>query len=169
MNERQIGKVLKAELGSNFVGVFPADKLFMIRRNTPRPFAVVVNTDPSDMPGTHWVAIYIRQYGVEYFDSLGRPPNNHFRSFLQRFSRHCAWNEHQYQSIVSSLCGAYCILFIITRHTHPTLSMHNILRKLFKRGYWDFNDRIVQVFMMKRYALYLPITDVDFVREHIGV
>ena len=38
-----------------------------------RPLLHIVNTDPSYMPGKHWVVIYIGEDGfVEYFDPLGK-------------------------------------------------------------------------------------------------
>jgi hypothetical protein len=44
---------------------------------------VISNTDPHNLPGEHWIAIYIspdRRYG-EYFDSFGRVPNGLFTNY----------------------------------------------------------------------------------------
>ena len=55
-----------------FKGVYPLDKLPDIIK---LPINIIINTDPSYMPGEHWVSLSINKdcYG-EYFDSLGLPP-----------------------------------------------------------------------------------------------
>ena len=42
-----------------------------------RPLLYIVNTDPSYIPGEHWVVIYIGEDGsVEYFDPLPEVPSS---------------------------------------------------------------------------------------------
>ena len=49
--------------------------------------AYIVNTDISTDPGEHWVAIYFRRDQVIYFDSYGRPPEDHYvLPFIERNS-----------------------------------------------------------------------------------
>ena len=45
----------------------------------------ICNTDPSDIPGQHWIAIALSKAGVgEYFDSVGLPPlKQEFSTFLE--------------------------------------------------------------------------------------
>ena len=39
---------------------------------------LVCNTDPSNRPGSHWIAIYVEDGRGEFFDSFGRRPNATF-------------------------------------------------------------------------------------------
>jgi len=50
---------------------------------------LVSNTHPSDMPGEHWVVIYISDNGDygEFFDSFGRPSTVDFNSYM---NKHCS-------------------------------------------------------------------------------
>ena len=50
--------------------------------------AYIVNTDKSDQPGEHWIAIYFyNDKKAFYFDSYGIPPlHNDITTFLERNS-----------------------------------------------------------------------------------
>lgn len=56
-----------------FVGVFPFDKLPSLKNGQ----SAILNTDPHDKPGEHWVAIYRKSKTQFYFfDSYGRDWRN---------------------------------------------------------------------------------------------
>ena len=94
------------------------------------PCGLVVNTDPSDEPGTHWVAFYFPSKGKgEFFDSYGHPPdyyNSSFKNFLERHSREWSFNNRKLQSVWSDVCGQYCIFYLI--HRAPEKSMKKIVQ-----------------------------------------
>ena len=104
--ERAIGNYVK-----RFDGVFASDRL------PTKPRLLVCNTDPSDMPGEHWIAIYVDDDGHygEYFDSLGRAPNRLFKHYMNEHCREWIYNCKQLQSIISRFCGYYCVCFCILR------------------------------------------------------
>ena len=52
-----------------FCGVFPSDKLPQTIEKYP--CGIVANTDPSDKPGEHWIALFI---SIEQKGSLKRGP-----------------------------------------------------------------------------------------------
>ena len=55
-----------------FKGVFAADNL---PKYFTRPAAFVVNTDKHNLPGSHWIAMFIDQKNTcFFFDSFGMPP-----------------------------------------------------------------------------------------------
>ena len=59
-------------LAPQMQGVFHSDKLPVIKTY---PAGLISNTDPHDLPGTHWVAMYFNSPGVsEFFESYGLPP-----------------------------------------------------------------------------------------------
>lgn len=110
MNSLQVQRAL-AHVAARTVGVFPADQ---IPQHWERPCALVVNTDDSSKPGTHWVAIYVSADGhASYFDSYGLPPT--VEAHLDRIRRNSTsyeWSIPQLQSIDSSVCGQFCIAFL---------------------------------------------------------
>ena len=79
-----------------------------------RPALIVVNEDPDYMPGSHWMGIYIDCYGFAYFfDSFGRKPRKNILDFLKRNSTMWSYNYRVIQDVASSVCGHYCILFLL--------------------------------------------------------
>ena len=124
---------------STFQGVFSCDTL------PTKPRLLICNTDPSYEPGQHWIAIHVDQYGRgEYFDSSGRPPNNHFKRYM---NRHCGskwtYNKIQLQSIISSFCGYYCCLYCMFRSRG--VNMIRIVNQFTSDT--AFNDSIVHYFV----------------------
>ena len=73
--------------------------------------AYIINTDTSDKPGEHWVAIYFRNNNEAiYFNSYGLPPQeDYILPFIQRNARHWIYNKEMLQSPWSGVCGMYCI------------------------------------------------------------
>ena len=78
---------------------------------------MIANTDPQDKPGEHWIAIYLSPDGKhgEYFDSFGRRPPPIFETFLNDNCLIWTCNSRQLQSVVSNMCGYYCIYFCLLR------------------------------------------------------
>ena len=60
MDSNQLNRVMKSDrMGSIFFrGVFPADR-FRDQTVAKLPNGYIINTDPSDEPGSHWVAVYV--------------------------------------------------------------------------------------------------------------
>ena len=78
MNSQQLDTILRYNQYSKkyFKGVYAANQLPFILDSYPAAF--VVNTDPSDLPGTHWVAFYFDMNGKgEFFDSYGKAPGQY--------------------------------------------------------------------------------------------
>ena len=144
MNTREIEKFLTADRICQriFQGVFSMDTL------PCNPRLLICNTDPSTKAGEHWIAIYVDEYGRgEYFDSFGRPPNEHFASYM---NKHCglSWtfNKRQLQSIISSFCGHYCCFYCMYRSRNVDL---NAIVKHFTND-TSFNDSIVHAFVCNK-------------------
>ena len=83
------------------------------------PCGVVANTDPSNKPGTHWVAFYFPSAEKgEFFDSYRHSPdyyNNSFKSFLETHSSEWSFNNRKLQTAWSDVCGQYCIFYLSHR------------------------------------------------------
>ena len=61
----------------NYLGTVPRNQIHLLRNYISpkqRKIAFIANTDPSNKPGRHWVAVYIdADKSINYFDSFGRP------------------------------------------------------------------------------------------------
>ena len=81
-----IEKYAPSYVNDAFQGVFPIDELPRWIDNLP--ITLISNTQSSNLPGEHWIALYVSKtkYG-EYFDSLGRAPPLEISSWLNKFCR----------------------------------------------------------------------------------
>ena len=125
-----------------YLGTFARDDIpnILIKK---RPLGLIINTDPSNKPGTHWVALFINQNNcAEYFDSFGeRPICCEIQNFLKINKIKCLkYNKYKIQSIFSSNCGAFCILYLKTRCNKFSF---NEFIKLFTANK-IYNDAIVE-------------------------
>ena len=120
MNSDEIDRFLRVRL-RDFDGVFSIDRL------PDHPHLLVCNTDPSDKPGRHWIAIYVDDEGRgDFFDSFGRRPSDYLERYMNRNCLSWNFNDRQLQSIVSKFCGHYCIYFCILRSSG--VDMRKIVR-----------------------------------------
>jgi hypothetical protein len=114
MNTREIERLLRShpKTGPIFLGAVPSDG---IPDTDLFPYTVVINTEPHNDGGRHWVAVFVESKDrVEYFDSFGGLPNSNIASFLLRFP-HVLRHTERFQSLKSSVCGHYCIFFLTKR------------------------------------------------------
>lgn len=127
-------------------GVYPRDLLPL---SVNSPSAIVVNTDPQSRPGTHWTAIYINEYrAADFFDSYGKPPNKESKDFIQRNSRTSRFSTASLQSLTSTVCGQYCVLFLFFRSRG--VSMDRFL-SIFTNSA-TLNDRLVCLLFAKYFG-----------------
>jgi hypothetical protein len=140
MNTLEITQCLKKDPYAKtiFKQVVPRDKL----PNVPRlgyPSAFVINTQPSYMRGEHWLAVYYDKQGFcTFFDSYGMKPSFYnLHNFVFQSSRGFEHNTQQLQSLTSSVCGNYCIYFIMLKARG--LKLHEIL-ELFDKKDFCMND-----------------------------
>lgn len=101
-----------ARLRKFFRGCFPIDELPV---RPAVPFALIVNLDKGNEPGSHWVALVSTSTDrIEYFDSFGNPPPPLLAEFTGEYA-HIFVNRHRFQSPLSIVCGHYCVFFVTRR------------------------------------------------------
>mgnify|MGYP001792388432 CR=1 FL=1 len=107
-----------------FVGVFAADTL----PSSPvrsRPQAYIVNTDPKDQPGRHWIALWTEGDACEKMDSYGLPIQYYNSVPLERWlATHWHWmdtNRQSLQSLHSATCGHYALKYCVDKSQGKTL------------------------------------------------
>ena len=97
-----------------FRGVYSSDNMPI---STP-PYCFIVNTEPSGQPGDHWLAFWVNEKYVEFFDTYGRNPwNPMFPSFFADFvgERKCVYNTVVLEGVFSKTCGQFSIYYICFR------------------------------------------------------
>ena len=124
----------------HFLGVFPRDRLPEINKF---PSSLVFNTDPSTLPGAHWIAMYIDEYQkCTFFDSFGFKPDFFgLESYLNRISSNVEYNSKRLQGSNSSTCGHYCIFFILLKSRN--FSLETIL-DMFSKSNFKLNDFLIR-------------------------
>jgi hypothetical protein len=102
------------------LGVFPANCVPSLKDSQQRAHdaCFILNTDPHDRPGKHWLAFYYDSTNrvLEFFDSYGFPLKNY--KFIHSAFSGCQVkivpvNVHgNLQAFDSFVCGFYCILYL---------------------------------------------------------
>ena len=160
MNTTQLSTVLNQDeyVGAIFRGVYPIDRLPPIQTG-----AYVVNTAPHNHEGLHWVAILIKNDNIEYFDSYGGDPPIK----LLRWGKKKQWlcNPIPLQSPLTSVCGQYCIYYLL--HRSRGISLRALLMDF--GADVDDNDKLVYDFIENRYGLDgLTVVDTDKVISQLA-
>jgi hypothetical protein len=93
-----------------FQGVYSMDTLpdTIEKRNT----LFITNTDSSNLPGTHWIAVVIRDGRGYCFDPLGYPPPTWLGKWMSTHVEKWSSNSRQVQTYFTHLCGHFCIHFL---------------------------------------------------------
>ena len=107
------------------------------------PAAFVVNTDPSYLPGQHWLVLFFDEKGhCDFFDSFG---NHHgyfgFVEYLNTVARGWSYNKQKLQHNLNNTCGNYCIFFILLRCRN--FKMKEIVNNFFSKSDLILNDLLI--------------------------
>ena len=100
--------------------IYPVDSVIQPLNNwglvpcqAPYPHCTIANTDPIDLPGQHWVALFWSAPDQgDFFDSYAIPPQR-FRRRWQCFQGFQA--PHSIQQWTSNVCGDYALYYLYHR------------------------------------------------------
>ena len=134
-----------------FNGVFSRDNL----PNTIKNGAYVINLDEYHDIGTHWVALYVHNKIVIYFDSFGV---EHIPKEIMKFIKRTSFglgshrkkiitNIYRIQAYNSIMCGYFCNRFINFMFNGESLTDYT---NLFSPNDFNKNDDII----LKYFDLY---------------
>ena len=90
-----------------FIGVYSCNELKTIKTRK-KLYGLVVNTDKSWEPGTHWQSIFVKNNKCHFFCSLGLKPNTDVLQYLSKFPKYYC-NRQKQQRFSERTCGAYAI------------------------------------------------------------
>ena len=145
-----------------FRGVYSADKLPVLN-DFPEPYALIANTEDSNGRGAHWIAFYKTSgSSMETFDSYGKKVEE-YNSNLRDMTRGCDILQQcqQLQQIHTTVCGQYCMFFILKR------AMGHSYRQLIHLFTDDkrANDKMVCQFVNSCFCLNTTVHDTNFITE----
>jgi hypothetical protein len=127
------------------------------------PGAFVINTDTSNKPGEHWLAIFYNAYKqFEFFDSYGLPPSIYGLrgcDFVRR-------NEQRVQGMDTKSCGYHCIYYITQRVAGVVDPyMHSFSAALAANAF-DSIDRDVERLVKRLHLEQRPLTNAYCTAAH---
>ena len=76
----------------------------------------IYNLEPSYMSGSHWIATYVRDRVINYFDSFGMPPFQEMLNHAKRRNLTLLHQNQQIQNLYSTSCGYFCLYFLNEMH-----------------------------------------------------
>lgn len=146
----EIERILSTNIHTrmNFRGVFALDTLpSSVRNGIVYPMSFVVNTDPINKAGAHWLALYaVNDERCEYFDSYGWAPwQRQIIDFMLRLSDNIFYNGRRLQSLMETTCGEHCISYIRARDGGH--SMHEYLNMFHYVAESGVNDYAVKQYV----------------------
>ena len=72
----------------------------------------IYNLEPSYMSGSHWVATYVKNGIINYFDSFGMPPFQEIVNHAKRTNMTLLHQSDQIQNLLTTTCGYFCLYFL---------------------------------------------------------
>ena len=72
----------------------------------------IYNLEPSYMSGSHWVATYVKNGIINYFDSFGLPPFQELVDHARKKNLTLLHQNNQIQNINTTTCGYFCLYFL---------------------------------------------------------
>ena len=72
----------------------------------------IYNLEPSHMRGSHWVATYVKDKTINYFDSFGMPPFQAIVDHAKKKNLTLLHQNNQIQNIKTTTCGYFVLYFL---------------------------------------------------------
>ena len=72
----------------------------------------IYNLEPSYMSGSHWVATYVKDNVINYFDSFGLPPFQEMVNHARKKNLTLLHQNNQIQNLLTTTCGYFCLYFL---------------------------------------------------------
>ena len=115
MNTFELARVM--HMAPNFYGVVPCCEIEQFKKHDV--VGLIVNTDPHDKPGQHWIALYKKGKMLNFFDSFGREMQEFtepFASIMKDFASDCKVesNKRNIRMTLATLAVAgLCIIYYL--------------------------------------------------------
>lgn len=155
MNDRRIDFMLKSDpfTGPLWKGFLAPDVILSGTPHSSFPQLYIVNNAPTFLGGEHWCALIIFKSFCEFFDPLGRSPNEN--GVIHSFFSHCEkikFNNVQYQSNFAKTCGHHCIFFAMQRARGISCKK---IKSMYHKTNLSQNDDMVFNFVVKHFGVFM--------------
>ena len=130
-----------------YLGCIASDEISRLRIKPQSRFGFVMNTDPHNKPGTHWVAVYVDarsngSHSIEYYNSLADQQTRQIFDDLKELAERSEidhdlifkLNRVADQSDDSANCGYFASKFLIDRFNGQTFAQASGYNKQFPQG-----------------------------------
>jgi hypothetical protein len=147
LSNRYLEKIGRKILPKSFLGVYPSDIFPDVRSRSN--FSIIFNTGTSYSKGEHFVAVFVKNNEVLYFDSFGEPlRNKYIKNFLLELSNNYHMFNTKLQDDRSNFCGFYCLAFLLNEYkTGKTQKFISLFRQ---NNNLLLNDKKVVKFILKQ-------------------
>ena len=126
-----------------FIGVYSRDNL----PDKEKDGAYVINLDNYSDIGTHWIALYVNNKTVTYFDSFGiENIPKEVKQFIG--NRNIISNIYRIQNYDSVMCGYFCIGFVDYMFKDKSLKEYT---NLFSPNNFKKNDDIILNYFLNKF------------------
>ena len=72
----------------------------------------IYNLEPSYMSGSHWVATFVQDKVINYYDSFGLPPFQEIINHAKKKNLTLLHQNNQIQNLMTTTCGYFCLYFL---------------------------------------------------------
>ena len=103
----------------------------------------IYNLEPSYMLGSHWVATYVKDKVINYFDSFGLPPFQEMVNHARKKNLTLLHQNNQLQNLLTTTCGYFCLYFL--NEMNKGKSYFDLLKV------FDLNDTMINERFIARY------------------
>ena len=107
----------------------------------------IYNLEPSYMSGSHWVATYVKNGIINYFDSFGMPPFQEIVNHAKRKNMTLLHQNDQIQNLLTTTCGYFCLYFLNEmnkgRSYYDSLKVFNIQNTMVNEKYIENYFKII--------------------------
>ena len=128
-----------------FYGVVACDRL--PKKPTRRTCGYIVNTDPHDTPGKHWLGIWTKGDVCEVMDSFALPLEYYqaepLNEWIVKHWKYIVTNTRSLQAMNSESCGHYALMYLKERANGQTLQ--EFLNQFSKHDYVANDHKVGQV------------------------
>ena len=138
------------KISRSFNGTFSIDNIPVFDDDV---FSIIINLSKQNEIGTHFIAVYVLENKIIYFDSFGNQlDNSSLKGYLKKYKKSIIFSNIQLQNLLSSHCGFFCIAFILCIENNITLD--NFLKKFYRKKL-HLNDyicvEIIKIFINHMY------------------
>lgn len=107
----------------------------------------IYNLEPSYMSGSHWVATFVKNGVINYFDSFGMPPFQEIVNHAKKKDVTLLHQNNQIQNLYTTTCGYFCLYFL--NEMNKGTSYYDLL------SVFDINNTMNDEKFIEKYFLYV--------------